>query len=43
VSVGQDETIDDLRKLKKCIETNSWPNIPSEITELALPKWYANK
>jgi hypothetical protein len=43
VSVGQDETIDDLRKLKVSIETNAWPNIPNEVTELTLPKWYANK
>lgn len=43
VSVGQDETIDDLRKLKACIEGNTWPNIPNEVTELTLPKWYATK
>lgn len=43
ISVGQDETIDDLRRLKACVEKNEWPNVPSEITHLSLPKWYAQK
>lgn len=43
ISTGQDESIDDLRRLKACIISNNWPNVPNEITELSLPKWYAQK
>jgi hypothetical protein len=41
VATGQDESLADLRRLKICRETNVWPNIEPEVTELGLPKWYA--
>jgi exodeoxyribonuclease VIII len=40
VARGQDENIGDLIRLKKSLETNTWPNIDLAIHELALPKWY---
>ena len=40
VATGQDESLADLRRLKICRETNVWPNIEPEVTELGLPKWY---
>ena len=40
ISVGQDETLDDLRRLKKSIETNHWENIEPVVRSLDLPKWY---
>jgi len=40
VAIGQDETLADLRRLKVCRETDIWPNIEPEVTELGLPKWY---
>lgn len=41
VSVGTDESIADLRRLNKCIQTNDWPNIEPVLHHLGLPKWYA--
>lgn len=43
VACGQDETIDDLRALKHCIENNDWPNIDPVLHHLGLPKWYQRK
>jgi len=40
ISIGQDETLDDLRRLKKSIETNHWENIEPVVRSLDLPKWY---
>lgn len=40
ISIGQDETLDDLRRLKKSIETNHWENIEPVVRPLDLPKWY---
>ena len=40
-ALGQDETLDDLRKLKRCYETQEWPNIDSTVRELGVPAWYA--
>ena len=40
VATGQDESLADLRRLKVCRDTNVWPNIEPEVTELGLPKWY---
>lgn len=40
VATGQDESLADLRRLKICRETDNWPNIEPEVTELGLPKWY---
>jgi len=40
ISIGQDETLDDLRRLKKSIETNYWENIEPVVRPLDLPKWY---
>ena len=40
VATGQDESLADLRRLKVCRETDVWPNIEPEVTELGLPKWY---
>lgn len=43
IATGQDETLDDLRRLKVCLQNNEWPNVPNEITQLSMPKWYAQK
>jgi exodeoxyribonuclease VIII len=40
VARGQDENIEDLIRLKRCHETNVWPNIEPVVHELGLPKWY---
>lgn len=40
-ALGQDETLDDLRRLKRCYETQEWPNIDSTVRELGVPAWYA--
>ena len=40
IATGQDESLADLRRLKICRETDVWPNIEPEVTELGLPKWY---
>jgi hypothetical protein len=37
---GQDENIEDLIRLKRCYQTNVWPNIEPVVHELGLPKWY---
>jgi len=40
IATGQDESLADLRKLKICRDTDNWPNIEPELTEIGLPKWY---
>ena len=40
VACGQDESVADLRAMKRCIDTNVWPNLDEELIELGLPKWY---
>ena len=37
---GHDETITDLLRLQGCIKTQQWPNLPIELREIGLPKWY---
>jgi exodeoxyribonuclease VIII len=37
---GQDETVEDLIKLRKSYAENSWPNIDEGLIEIKLPKWY---
>jgi len=39
-SLGQDETLDDLRRLKRCIDSNEWPNIEPTLREIGVPSWY---
>jgi hypothetical protein len=39
-ALGQDETLEDLRKLKRCTESNDWPNIEEQVRELGVPNWY---
>jgi hypothetical protein len=41
VSIGQDESIADLRGIKACVDSGVWPNIDVKLHELGLPKWYA--
>jgi len=41
VSIGQDESIADLRGIKACVDSGVWPNIEVKLHELGLPKWYA--
>jgi hypothetical protein len=40
VSIGQDETIADLRRLARCISSNEWPNIEPTLREIGVPSWY---
>jgi hypothetical protein len=37
---GHDETIGDLIRLQSCIKDQQWPNLPNELREIGLPKWY---
>jgi exodeoxyribonuclease VIII len=37
---GQEETLRDLTRLKGCIESNRWPNMPEDVQEIDLPTWY---
>ena len=37
---GHDETIGDLIRLQACIKDQQWPNLPNELREIGLPKWY---
>jgi hypothetical protein len=37
---GQEETLRDLTRLKGCIESNRWPNMPDDVQEIDLPAWY---
>jgi exodeoxyribonuclease VIII len=41
VSIGQDESIQDLRGIKACVDSGVWPNIEIKLHDLGLPKWYA--
>jgi len=41
-ALGQDETLDDLRRLKRCMDSNEWPNIDATVRELGVPAWYKN-
>ena len=38
--LGQDETIEDLLRLKQCIDSNEWPNIEPTLREIGVPSWY---
>jgi hypothetical protein len=40
IARGQDETVSDLIRLKSCQDSGQWPNLPSELREIGLPKWY---
>lgn len=40
VALGQDETVADLRDLKRCIDFDVWPNIDAVVRELGVPAWY---
>lgn len=40
LATGRNESMDDLNRLKVCLDTNNWPNIEPQVVELALPKWY---
>ena len=37
---GHDETITDLLRLQNCIKSEQWPNLPNDLREIGLPKWY---
>ena len=37
---GHDETITDLIRLQACIKDQQWPNLPNDLREIGLPKWY---
>ena len=37
---GHDETIADLIRLQNCIKSEQWPNLPNDLREIGLPKWY---
>jgi len=37
---GHDETITDLLRLQACIKDQQWPNLPNDLREIGLPKWY---
>lgn len=39
-ALGQDETLDDLRRLKRCMDLNEWPNIEPTLREIGVPSWY---
>ena len=41
VARGQDESIEDLRGIKACMDSSIWPNIEEKLHELGLPKWYS--
>jgi hypothetical protein len=40
VALGQDETVADLRDLKRCIDSDTWPNIDPVVREIGVPGWY---
>jgi len=42
VALGRDQTIADLRDLKRCIDFDVWPNIDAVVRELGVPAWYKN-
>jgi len=37
---GHDETITDLIRLQACVKSEQWPNLPNDLREIGLPKWY---
>ena len=37
---GQDETVADLIRLQACVKSEQWPNLPNDLREIGLPKWY---
>lgn len=39
-ALGQDETLEDLRRLKRCMDTGEWPNIDPVLREIGVPNWY---
>lgn len=38
--LGQDETLEDLRRLNGCLIDNKWPNIEPTLREIGVPTWY---
>lgn len=40
IATGQDETLDDLRRLKESMKNDYWENIEAIVRPLDLPKWY---
>lgn len=40
IARGQDETVSDLIRLKSCLDSQQWPNLPNDLREIGLPKWY---
>jgi hypothetical protein len=40
VALGQDQTVADLRDLKRCIDANIWPNIDPVVREIGVPAYY---
>ena len=40
LTAGRNESMTDLSRLKVCLDTDNWPNVEPQVTELALPKWY---
>jgi exodeoxyribonuclease VIII len=40
IARGQDETVSDLIRLKSCQDSQQWPNLPNDLREIGLPKWY---
>ena len=38
--LGQDETLEDLRRLNGCLIDNKWPNIEPTLREIGVPSWY---
>ena len=37
---GHDETITELIRLQACVKSEQWPNLPNDLREIGLPKWY---
>lgn len=40
VALGQDETVADLRDLKRCLDHDTWPNIDPVVRKIGVPGWY---
>jgi hypothetical protein len=40
VALGQDQTVADLRDLKRCMDANTWPNIDPVVRQISVPAWY---
>lgn len=42
VSRGIDETVADLSALVRSYKTGEWPNLPTDVQQIGLPRWYAD-